>query len=146
MRCTVFGTGYLGATHAAGMAELGHDVVGVDVDPGKVAKLGAGEAPFYEPGLRKLLQDNLSAGRLRFTTDYELAADFADIHFLGVGTPQKKGQYGADLSHVHAVIDNLVPQLTRAAVLVGKSTVPVGTAADLGERAATLAPAGVDVE
>ncbi|WAC91147.1 UDP-glucose dehydrogenase family protein [Mycobacterium sp. Aquia_213] len=146
MRCTVFGTGYLGATHAVGMAELGHEVVGVDIDPGKVAKLAAGDIPFYEPGLRDLLADNLSAGRLRFTTDYDLAADFADVHFLGVGTPQKKGQYGADLSHVHAVIDNLVPRLTRPAVLVGKSTVPVGTAADLGERAAALAPAGVDVE
>src|SRR6201991_1033366 len=146
MRCTVFGTGYLGATHAAGMAELGHEVVGVDIDPGKVAKLAAGDIPFYEPGLRELLTDNLAAGRLRFTTDYDLAADFADVHFLGVGTPQKKGQYGPDLSHVHAVIDNLVPRLTRAAVLVGKSTVPVGTAAELGLRAAALAPSGVDVE
>ena len=146
MRCTVFGTGYLGATHAVGMAELGHDVVGVDIDPGKVAKLAGGDIPFYEPGLRKLLADNLAAGRLRFTTDYDLAAEFADVHFLGVGTPQKKGEYGADLCHVHAVIDNLVPRLTRAAVLVGKSTVPVGTAAELGQRAAALAPPGVDVE
>ena len=109
MRCTVFGTGYLGATHAAGMAELGHDVVGVDIDPGKVAKLSAGEVPFYEPGLRKMLSGNLAAGRLRFTTDYDVAADFADVHFLGVGTPQKKGEYGADLRHVHSVIDELVP-------------------------------------
>ncbi|OBA80560.1 UDP-glucose 6-dehydrogenase [Mycobacterium sp. 1164966.3] len=146
MRCTVFGTGYLGATHAVGMAELGHEVVGVDIDPGKVAKLGAGDIPFYEPGLRKLLSKNLAAGRLRFTTDYDLAADFADVHFLGVGTPQKKGQYGADLHHVHAVIDALVPRLGRPAVLVGKSTVPVGTAAELGKRADALAPAGVDVE
>src|ERR1700754_1028126 len=146
MRCTVFGTGYLGATHAVGMAELGHEVVGVDIDPGKVAKLAAGDIPFYEPGLRELLTDNLAAGRLRFTTDYDLAADFADVHFLGVGTPQKKGQYGPDLSHVNAVIDNLVPRLSRPAVLVGKSTVPVGTAAELGLRAAALAPSGVDVE
>src|SRR6476661_8454734 len=78
MRCTVFGTGYLGATHAAGMAELGHEVIGVDIDPGKVAKLAAGDIPFYEPGLRKVLNDNLSAGRLRFTTDYDEAADFAE--------------------------------------------------------------------
>ena len=106
MRCTVFGTGYLGATHAAGMAELGHDVVGVDIDPGKVAKLSAGEVPFYEPGLRKMLSDNIAAGRLRFTTDYDVAAEFADVHFLGVGTPQKKGEYGADLRHVHSVIDD----------------------------------------
>jgi UDPglucose 6-dehydrogenase len=146
MRCTVFGTGYLGATHAAGMAELGHDVVGVDIDAGKVAKLAGGDIPFYEPGLRKLLTDNLAAGRLQFTTDYDMAAEFADVHFLGVGTPQKKGEYGADLSHVHAVIDTLVPRLTRPSVLIGKSTVPVGTAAELNERAAALAPRGVDVE
>lgn len=146
MRCTVFGTGYLGATHAAGMAELGHDVVGVDIDPGKVAKLNSGDAPFYEPGLPKLLAENIAAGRLRFTTDYDMAADFADVHFLGVGTPQKKGEYGADLRYVHAVIDELVPRLTRSAVIVGKSTVPVGTAAELGKRARALARAGVDVE
>jgi UDPglucose 6-dehydrogenase len=146
MRCTVFGTGYLGATHAAGMAELGHEVVGVDIDPGKVAKLSAGDVPFYEPGLRKMLRDNIAAGRLRFTTDYDEAAAFADVHFLGVGTPQKKGEYSADLGHVHAVIDTLVPRLQRSAVIIGKSTVPVGTGADLAARARTLAPAGVDVE
>jgi len=146
VRCTVFGTGYLGATHAAGMAELGHEVVGVDIDPGKIAKLSAGEVPFYEPGLAKVLRENLSAGRLRFTTDYDLAADFADVHFLGVGTPQKKGEYGADLRHVHAVIDTLVPRLTRSAVIVGKSTVPVGTAAELGRRARSLLNPGVDIE
>lgn len=146
MRCTVFGTGYLGATHAVGMAALGHDVLGIDIDPGKVAKLAGGDIPFYEPGLRKLLNENLAAGRLRFTTDYDAAADFADLHFLGVGTPQKKGEYGADLRHVYAVIDELVPRLTSSAVLVGKSTVPVGTAAELNQRAAALAPRGVDVE
>ncbi|MBV5246607.1 UDP-glucose/GDP-mannose dehydrogenase family protein [Mycolicibacterium sp. PAM1] len=146
MRCTVFGTGYLGATHAAGMAELGHEVVGVDIDPGKVAKLAAGEVPFYEPGLREALQRNIEAGRLRFTTDYAEAAEFADVHFLGVGTPQKKGEYAADLRHVYAVIDTLVPLLRRPAVIVGKSTVPVGTAAELVERAAGLAPDGVTVE
>ncbi|HTX93998.1 MAG TPA: UDP-glucose/GDP-mannose dehydrogenase family protein [Mycobacterium sp.] len=146
MRCTVFGTGYLGATHAVGMAELGHEVVGIDIDPGKVAKLAGGDIPFYEPGLRKLLNENLAAGRLRFTTDYDVAAEFADVHFLGVGTPQKKGEYGADLRHVYAVIDAMVPRLTRSSVLVGKSTVPVGTAAELAQRAAALAPRGVDVE
>ena len=146
MRCTVFGTGYLGATHAVGMAELGHDVVGVDIDRGKVAKLSAGEVPFYEPDLADMLRDNLSAGRLRFTTDYELGADFADVHFLGVDTPQKTGGYAADLDPLHAVIDELAPRLSRPSVIVGKSTVPVGTAADLGRRARRLAPAGVDVE
>src|ERR1700752_3355514 len=146
MRCTVFGTGYLGPTHAAGMAELGHEVIGVDIDPGKVAKLAAGDVPFYEPGLRKMLTDNIAAGRLRFTTDYDLAAEFADVHFLGVGTPQKRGEYGADLSHVNAVIDTLAPRLTRPSVIVGKSTVPVGTAAELGARARAAVRPGVDVE
>ncbi|NMN99107.1 UDP-glucose dehydrogenase family protein [Antrihabitans stalactiti] len=145
MRCTVFGTGYLGATHAACMAELGHDVLGVDIDPGKVAKLSSGEVPFYEPGLRDVLRRNLDSGRLRFTTSYEEAAEFADLHFLGVGTPQKKGEYGADLRHVNSVIDTLVPHLTRPAVIVGKSTVPVGTAADLGARARALATTDVEV-
>ncbi|BBX67022.1 UDP-glucose dehydrogenase family protein [Mycolicibacterium psychrotolerans] len=146
MRCTVFGTGYLGATHAVGMAELGHEVIGVDIDPGKIAKLAAGDVPFYEPGLAEMLQRNLETGRLRFTTDYAEAADFADVHFLGVGTPQKKGDYGADLRHVYAVIDALVPRLTRPALIVGKSTVPVGTATDLAARAAALAPQDVTVE
>ncbi|MFY9917898.1 MAG: UDP-glucose/GDP-mannose dehydrogenase family protein [Mycobacterium sp.] len=146
MRCTIFGTGYLGATHAAGMAELGHEVLGVDIDPGKVAKLAAGDIPFYEPGLRKVLSDNIDAGRLNFTTDYDAAVEFADVHFLGVGTPQKKGEYGADLRHVNAVIDTLVPRLRRSAVIVGKSTVPVGTACELGARARGLAADGIDVE
>lgn len=146
MRCTVFGTGYLGATHAAGMAELGHEVLGVDIDPGKIAKLAAGDIPFYEPGLRKMLRDNIEAGRLHFTTDYDEAAEFGDVHFLGVGTPQKKGEYAADLRYVQSVIDTLVPRLRRPAVIVGKSTVPVGTAAELGSRARELAPAGIDVE
>ena len=146
MQCTVFGTGYLGATHAVGMAELGHDVMGVDIDPGKVAKLSGGDVPFYEPGLRKMLQRNIDEGRLRFTTDYAEAAEFADVHFLGVGTPQKRGEYGADLRHVYSVIDMLVPLLRRPAVIVGKSTVPVGTAAELCSRAELLAPEGVTVE
>lgn len=145
MRCTVFGTGYLGATHAACMAELGHDVIGVDVDPGKVAKLSDGVTPFYEPGLEAVLRRNLDAGRLRFTTSYAEAAAHADVHFLGVGTPQKKGEYAADLGYVHAVVDTLAPMLERRSVIVGKSTVPVGTAAALGERARALAPAEVEV-
>ncbi|UXA18473.1 UDP-glucose/GDP-mannose dehydrogenase family protein [Mycobacterium sp. SMC-4] len=145
MRCTVFGTGYLGATHAAGMAELGHHVLGIDIDPAKIAKLTAGEVPFYEPGLPEVLQRNIEAGRLRFGTDYAEAADFADVHFLGVGTPQKKGEYGADLRHVHSVIDTLAPLLRRPSVIVGKSTVPVGTAADLAQRARALADVDVEV-
>lgn len=128
------------------MAELGHDVLGVDIDPGKVAKLSSGEVPFYEPGLSDVLRRNIDAGRLRFTTSYDEAAAFADLHFVGVGTPQKKGEYAADLRHVHSVIDTLAPLLDRPSVIVGKSTVPVGTAAELGVRARSQAPAGEDVE
>ncbi|UGT70518.1 UDP-glucose/GDP-mannose dehydrogenase family protein [Nocardia gipuzkoensis] len=145
MRCTVFGTGYLGATHAACMAELGHDVIGVDVDPGKVAKLSDGVVPFYEPGLEDVLRRNLDAGRLRFTTSYAEAAAHADVHFLGVGTPQKKGEYAADLKYVHAVVDTLAPLLERPSVIIGKSTVPVGTAAALGTRARALSSTDIEV-
>ncbi|MFD6155058.1 UDP-glucose dehydrogenase family protein [Nocardia sp. NPDC060256] len=145
MRCTVFGTGYLGATHAACMAELGHDVIGVDVDPGKVAKLSDGVVPFYEPGLEDVLRRNLDTGRLRFTTSYAEAAAHADVHFLGVGTPQKKGEYAADLKYVHAVVDTLAPMLERPSVIIGKSTVPVGTAAALGVRARELTSTDVEV-
>ncbi|MGD9618718.1 MAG: UDP-glucose/GDP-mannose dehydrogenase family protein [Mycolicibacterium sp.] len=146
MRCTVLGTGYLGATHAVGMAELGHHVIGVDTDSGKVAKLAGGSVPFYEPGLRAMLRRNLDNGRLRFSTDYAEAAEFSDLHFLSVGTPQRKGENAADLRHVYAVIDTLVPLLRRSALIVGKSTVPVGTAAELCVRAANLAADGVTVE
>ncbi len=145
-RIAVFGTGYLGATHAACMAELGHDVLGVDVDAGKLAKLGAGEAPFYEPGLDGVLKGNVDAGRLRFTSSYEEAAEFANVHFIAVATPQKQGEFAADLKYVDAVIETLAPLLTAPAVIFGKSTVPVGTAARLGARARELAPVGDAVE
>ena len=145
-RIAVFGTGYLGATHAACMAELGHDVMGVDVDAGKLAKLGVGEAPFYEPGLDDVLKRNIDAGRLRFTSSYEEAAEFANVHFIAVATPQKQGEFAADLTYVDAVIETLAPLLTVPAVIFGKSTVPVGTAARLGARARELAPVGDAVE
>ncbi|WP_080597760.1 UDP-glucose dehydrogenase family protein [Rhodococcus rhodochrous] len=145
-RIAVFGTGYLGATHAACMAELGHEVVGVDVDPAKLAKLEAGEVPFYEPGLEEVLQRNIQSGRLRFTSSYEEAAAFADVHFIGVGTPQRKGEFAADLTYVNAVIDRLAPLLSGPSVIFGKSTVPVGTAEGLAERVRTLSPAGEEVE
>lgn len=145
-RIAVFGTGYLGATHAACMAELGHEVVGVDVDPAKLAKLEAGEVPFYEPGLQEVLQRNIRNGRLHFTSSYEEAAAFADIHFIGVGTPQRKGEFAADLTYVNAVVDRLAPLLTGPAVIFGKSTVPVGTAENLAERVRALSPAGDEVE
>jgi UDPglucose 6-dehydrogenase len=141
-RIAVFGTGYLGATHAACMAELGHEVIGVDIDAAKLARLASGEAPFYEPHLDKVLKSNVDAGRLRFTSSYEEAAEFADVHFIGVATPQKRGEFAADLTYVDSVIDCLAPLITSPAVIFGKSTVPVGTAARLGEKARELAPVG----
>src|SRR5258705_2750484 len=145
-RIAVFGTGYLGATHAACMAELGHEVLGVDVDAIKLAKLEAGEAPFYEPELDDLLKSNVDAGRLRFTSSYEEAAEFANVHFIAVATPQKQGEFAADLKYVDAVIDTLAPMLTAPTVIFGKSTVPVGTAARLGARARELGPVGDAVD
>ncbi|ORM36086.1 UDP-glucose 6-dehydrogenase [Williamsia sp. 1135] len=146
MRMTVLGTGYLGATHAACMAELGHDVLGVDVDPSKLSKLQAGDVPFYEPGLAEVLKRNIDAGHLRFTSSYEEAAEFAEVHFLAVGTPQKRGEYAADLQYVDSVIESIGRLITRPTVIFGKSTVPVGTAERLGRRARELAPADVEVE
>ncbi|GAY16502.1 UDP-glucose 6-dehydrogenase [Mycobacterium sp. shizuoka-1] len=145
-RIAVFGTGYLGATHAACMAELGHEVVGVDVDEAKLARLAAGEAPFFEPGLNEVLKANVDAGRVRFTTSYEEAAEFADVHFIAVATPQKRGEFGADLTYVDSVVATLAPLLRRPAVIYGKSTVPVGTAARLSEMAHALAPVGDVIE
>ncbi len=142
---TVLGTGYLGATHAACMAELGHEVLGVDVDAAKIEALSSGRAPFYEPGLDEVLERNIAAGRLRFGTSYEEAAAFGDAHFLCVGTPQRRGEYGADLRYVDAVVESLAPHVQRDAVLFGKSTVPVGTAARLSARAAELAPGNLEI-
>ena len=146
MRMTVIGTGYLGATHAACMAELGHEVMGVDVDESKIESLKSGKVPFYEPGLPEVLERNIEAGRLDFTTDYAQAAQFADVHFLGVGTPQRHGSYAADMTYVKAVIRDLVPLLEGEHVIFGKSTVPVGTAAELQEMANELAQEGSHVE
>ena len=146
LRISVFGTGYLGATHAAGMAELGHEVIGVDIDPAKIERLQRGEVPFFEPGLPELLRKHVDSGRLRFTTDAAEAAEFADVHFIGVGTPQKKGEYAADMRFVDSVIETLAPRLTRPAVILGKSTVPVGTAARLAARVRELAPVGDDAQ
>ena len=146
MRMTVIGTGYLGATHAACMAELGHEVLGVDVDETKIEALKNSKVPFYEPGLPEVLERNIDAGRLGFTTDYAEAAAFANVHFIGVGTPQQRDSYAADTRYVEAVIDDLVPQLEGEHLILGKSTVPVGTAAALQERANTLAKPGTTVE
>ena len=146
MRMTVIGTGYLGATHAACMAELGHEVLGVDVDENKISALKSGKVPFYEPGLPEVLERNIEAGRLDFSTDYEEAAAFGNLHFLGVGTPQRRGSYAADMTYVKAVITDLVPKLKGDHIIFGKSTVPVGTAAELQELANELAPEGTTVE
>lgn len=146
-RISVIGTGYLGATHAACMAELGYEVLGMDVDAEKVAALAAGTVPFYEPGLDELLAKHVASGRLRFTTSYADVAGFgADVHFICVNTPQRKGEYAADLRYVEAVVDGLAPHLDQPTVIAGKSTVPAGTAVRLAERLLELAPAGAGVE
>jgi UDPglucose 6-dehydrogenase len=146
MRITVIGTGYLGAVHAAGMAEFGHDVLGVDVDPTKVDQLAHGVATFYEPGFPELLRGNIDAGRLRFSTSLKEAAEFGEVHFLCVGTPQRPDSTAADMQYVDAVIDGMAPHLSSDCLIVGKSTVPVGTAARLATRVAALAPAGGRVQ
>ncbi len=130
---SVIGCGYLGAVHAAAMASIGHDVIGIDVDEQKVAMLATGTAPFFEPQLSELLSDGLREGRLRFSS---LMADAVgcDVHFVAVGTPQVPGGHAADLRYVDAAIDGLLPHLRPGDVIAGKSTVPVGTAARLAGR------------
>ena len=139
---SVIGVGYLGAVHAACMADLGHTVVGVDVDAAKVEALNAGRAPLFEPGLDELLRRVLPTGRLSFSTDYA-AAGGAEVHFVCVGTPQRAGEYAADTRYVFAAVEALAPHLADGALVVGKSTVPVGTARRVLEVLADGAPAGV---
>ena len=122
------------------MAELGYEVIGVDIDSAKVEILQSGRVPFYEPGLPEVLARNIAAGRLRFTTSMSEAAATADIHFICVGTPQQAGANAADLSQVFGSIQALTPHLRAGALVVGKSTVPVGTAALLAEQLALTAP------
>lgn len=137
LRLTVFGTGYLGITHAACMASLGFEVLGVDTDAGKVAKLAAGVTPIYEPGLAEMLEAEIGTGRLGFTTSYEQAASFGDVHFICTGTPQLPGGGRADLSQVRSCVRTLAPLLDRPSLIVGKSTVPVGTARELSDSLAS---------
>jgi UDPglucose 6-dehydrogenase len=146
MRITVIGTGYLGSVHAAAMAAIGHDVLGVDADSAKVAALSAGRPLFFEPDFAALLVHELDAGRLRFTTSLTDAARHGDVHFVCVGTPQLPGSPAADLRFVDAVVEGLAPHLTRPCLVAGKSTVPVGTAARLASRTAELAPVGAAAE
>jgi UDPglucose 6-dehydrogenase len=145
LRLTVIGAGYLGLTHAVCMAELGHDVLAIDTDEAKIAMAASGAPPFFEPGLEPLLRKNVEAGRLRFGTSYAEAGEFGEIHFLCVGTPQSTDG-SADLQYVHAAVDALAPHLRQDCVVVGKSTVPVGTARGLAARLRQGAPAGLQVE
>ncbi|MEH0578262.1 UDP-glucose dehydrogenase family protein [Streptomyces sp. B21-108] len=151
LKITVIGTGYLGATHAAAMAELGFEVLALDVVPEKIAMLERGETPMYEPGLEELLRKHVAgfegtSGRLRFTMDWAEVGAFGDVHFVCVNTPQKHGEYACDMSYVESAIASLAPHLTRPALVVGKSTVPVGSAERLARTIAELAPAGEDAE
>ncbi|TSB21813.1 UDP-glucose dehydrogenase family protein [Streptomyces benahoarensis] len=151
LKITVIGTGYLGATHAAAMAELGFEVLGLDVVPEKIEMLRRGEVPMYEPGLEELLRRHVagfegSTGRLRFTTSYEEAGAFGEVHFVCVNTPQKHGEYACDMSYVESAFSSLAPHLDRPALVVGKSTVPVGSAARLARLLAAQAPAGEAAE
>ncbi|MFH8497347.1 UDP-glucose dehydrogenase family protein [Streptomyces coeruleorubidus] len=151
LKITVIGTGYLGATHAAAMAELGFEVLALDVVPEKIEKLERGEAPMYEPGLDELLRGHVagfegSSGRLRFTQDWAEIGAFGDVHFVCVNTPQRHGEYASDMSYVDSAFASLAPHLHGAALVVGKSTVPVGTADRLASYLAAHAPAGEDAE
>lgn len=135
MKLSVIGCGYLGAVHASAMAELGHEVVGIDVDQAKIEQLAAGRPPFFEPGLPEILTSAGASGRLRFSTDMADVAE-ATVHFVAVGTPQMQGSYAADMRYVDAAIDALIPHLKAGDLVVGKSTVPVGTAARLAQKIA----------
>ncbi|MEU8889545.1 UDP-glucose/GDP-mannose dehydrogenase family protein [Streptomyces sp. NPDC048442] len=150
LRITVIGTGYLGATHAAAMAELGFEVLGLDVVPEKIEMLSAGRVPMYEPGLEELLQKHVaglpgSTGRLRFTMDWKEVGEFGDVHFVCTNTPQKHGEYACDMSYVNSAFGSLAPHLKSDALVVGKSTVPVGSAARLKQLLADEAPEGVEL-
>jgi len=142
VRISVLGTGYLGATHAACLAAGGHDVLGIDRDAARVRQLSQGIAPFHEPGLAELLGEGVRAGTLSFDVDLARAADFADVHFVCVGTPQRAGSHAADLSALWGAVHALAPMLTRRCLVVGKSTVPVGTASTLRDALVEEAPAG----
>jgi UDPglucose 6-dehydrogenase len=147
-RITVIGTGYLGAVHAASMASLGYEVLGMDVNSEKIAALAAGRPPFFEPGLDELLAEQVASGRLTFTDSFADVAAFGGeersdtVHFVCVNTPQRKGEYAADTAYIESAVDQLAPLLDAPALIVGKSTVPAGTAARLTTRFQDLSPVG----
>ena len=139
LKISVIGTGYLGATHAACMSHLGFEVVGIDVDPAKIESLAAGTIPFYEPGLQELLQSELATGRLSFSSDLSAISD-CDVHFICVGTPQVTDGLAADLSYVFSSLNAIAPIIKPGSLVVGKSTVPVGTAAKMREQLIAINP------
>jgi UDPglucose 6-dehydrogenase len=145
MQLTVIGAGYLGLTHAVCMADLGHSVLALDIDPDKITRAASGEVPFYEPELEALLRKNLAAGRLQFTSSYRDAAKFSDVHFLCVGTPATlDGTF--DLSQINAAADALAPYLRGRTLVIGRSTVPMGTGRALGDRVRNRAPRTAEIE
>ncbi|MFD5696547.1 UDP-glucose dehydrogenase family protein [Streptomyces lasiicapitis] len=145
MRVSVIGCGHLGAPHAAAMAELGHEVVGVELSPETCRILQSGRGAFYERGLDELLAKHVASGRLRFTTELPEAAGWADLHFLAVGTPLREDGRGYDVSQVLGAVRSLAPLLTRPCTIVGKSMVTVGTVARLQEIVSAEAAEGVEL-
>jgi UDPglucose 6-dehydrogenase len=145
MRVSIFGTGYVGLVTGTCLAEVGHDVVCVDVDAGKVERLQRGIIPIYEPGLEPMVKANHASGRLDFTTDAARAVAHGEVVFIAVGTPPDEDG-SADLQYVLAVARTIGEHLERPAIVVDKSTVPVGTADRVRETiAAALAARGVDI-
>ncbi len=138
MKVTVIGLGYLGATHSVAMSKLGHQVIGIEQNPEKLAELQAGRAGFFEPGLDQALKEELASGRLSFQSNHNADSAEAEIHFLCVGTPQTEGSLAADTSYLYSAITDLAPILKPGSVVVGKSTVPVGTAKALTEKLSNL--------
>ena len=139
LKLSVIGTGYLGATHAACMASLGFEVIGFDTEASKIDLLSKGKVPFYEPELEELLSDQIKSGRLTFTNNVADLAD-ADVHFICVGTPQIKNGNAADLTYVNSALESIAKHVKPGGLVVGKSTVPVGTATKLRNRLLELNP------
>lgn len=146
MKLSVIGTGYLGAVHAACMAQIGHEVVAYDTDASKIAQLSTGTSPFYEPGFDELLAEVLATGRLRFTQSVQEAVSGASVHFVCVGTPQLAGSDAANIEYVDSAFRTVAANADCDGLIIGKSTVPVGTAQRLsGEVAQADSPHRLEV-